>query len=431
MKYVSTGGKATPVSFREALMQGQAPDGGLYFPEKIPHFGESFFTKILNVDFRGIAFRVAKPYVGDDIPEPVLESLIREALDFEIPLKKIEKNIHVLELFHGPTMAFKDVGARFMAACMGWFNRNEDREVTILVATSGDTGSAVANGFLGVEGTRVIVLYPKGKVSEFQEKQFTTLGHNITALEIDGTFDDCQQLVKQAFRDEELVKKLNLSSANSINIGRLLPQSFYYYHGWAQLQDADARPMVCVPSGNFGNLTAGLMAHRSGLPVTGFVAATNINRVVPDYLETGVFTPRPSVQTLSNAMDVGNPSNLARIRFMYNLDLEKIRKEIRGFSADDVQTKNTIADVYRRTGYLLDPHSAIGYLGLKQNLPENTAGIFIATAHPAKFAGVIREATGREPEIPTRAVRFLKGKKDTIPLGKKWEEFREFLFAIR
>ena len=430
MKYISTQGKSAPVTFRQALMTGQAPDGGLYVPETIPQFDAAFFSGLRGVDFPETAFRVAKPYVGGDIPEPALESLIREAFNFEIPLKPLEENIHVLELFHGPTMAFKDVGARFMAACMGWFNRLEAREVTILVATSGDTGSAVANGFLGVEGTRVVVLYPKGKVSEFQEKQFTTLGRNITALEIDGTFDDCQRLVKQAFRDRKLPAKLNLSSANSINIGRLLPQSFYYYHGWSQLQDPGAKPLICVPSGNFGNLTAGLMAHRSGLPAAGFVAATNINRVVPDYLESGIFTPRPSVQTLSNAMDVGNPSNLDRILHMYGHDVNRIRRNIRGYSADDRQTLEAIDDVYQRTGYLLDPHSAIGYLGLKSHLPDGNPGIFIATAHPAKFAEVIRQATGTAPEIPARAKRFLEGEKQSIPLGKEWEEFKDFLAAM-
>jgi len=413
MKYISTNGKSRPVTFREALLQGQAPDGGLYFPDSLPQLPDTFFSDLAGKSLQDIAVAVAKPYINGDIPDEALEHIISKALSFVIPLKEIERDLYVLELFHGPTLAFKDIGARFMAGCMAWFNRNEGREVTILVATSGDTGSAVANGFLGVEGTRVIILYPKGKVSEVQEKQFTTLGHNITALEVNGTFDDCQKLVKTAFTDPELAHRLNLSSANSINMGRLLPQSFYYYYGWSQLGDRHVKPLICVPSGNFGNLTAGLMASRTGLPVDGFVAATNVNRVVPEYLETGIFTPRPSVQTFSNAMDVGNPSNLTRIMYMYNHNVKEIRKNIQGFSADDEQTMEAIADVYARTGYILDPHSAIGYLGLKHFLPEDRPGIFLSTAHPAKFGEVVKEVTGISgyrniPGNPATTTRMLK-----------------------
>jgi threonine synthase len=426
MRYINTNGNSKSVSFREALLQGQAPDKGLYIPSHLPQFNSRFFSALPRKSFHEIALEVARPYVEGDIPEPELKRIIEEALSFPVPLKQIEQNIFVLELFHGPTLAFKDVGARFMAGCMSWFNRGDKQNVTILVATSGDTGSAVAQGFLEIDGIRVVILYPKEKVSEIQEKQFTTLGRNITTLEVDGTFDDCQRLVKTAFADPELHNKLNLSSANSINIGRLLPQSFYYYYGWSQLDQPDARPMFCVPSGNFGNLTAGLMAHKTGLPVSGFVAATNANKVFPDYLKTGIFTPRPSLHTLSNAMDVGNPSNLARINHLYDQQIDKIRNEVKTFSADDTVTKVTMRNVYHKTGYLLDPHSAIGYLGIKE-ASYHGPGIFLATAHPAKFGDIVKDATGQSTVIPDALQTCLSKDKKSIPISGEWEEFRTFL----
>ena len=428
MKYVSTYGLSPAVSFREAVMQGQAPDGGLYVPEKIPSFPPSFFQELPDLSWAEIAFRVARPFAGDDLPDDILWQIITEALNFNIPLIRVRDHIYVLELFHGPTLAFKDVGARFMSRCMAYFSGEEEKKLTILVATSGDTGSAVASGFLGVEGVDVVILYPRGKVSEIQEKQFTTLGCNITALAVEGTFDDCQRLVKTAFADGELTGQLRLSSANSINIGRLLPQSFYYYYALAQLCEKGAQPVVSVPSGNFGNLTSGLMAAATGLPVARFVAATNANRVFPDYLEKGVFTPRPSVETLSNAMDVGNLSNLARIRHLFGDDVIEVRKRITSFSFTDEETRAAIHEVYATTGYVLDPHSAVAYLGLVRAIDNaETPGIFLATAHPAKFKDVVAEETGRLPEIPDRLAECMGREKKSIPIGKEYHELKAFL----
>jgi threonine synthase len=428
MKYISTHGSAPAVSFREAVMRGQAPDGGLYMPELIPRFPSVFFQELPNLSWAEIAFRVARPYIDEDLPDDVLWQILTEALNFNIPLIKVRDHLYSLELFHGPTLAFKDVGARFMSRCMAYFSRSEEKKLTILVATSGDTGSAVANGFLEVEGVEVVILYPRGKVSEIQESQFTTLGRNITALAVEGTFDDCQRLVKTAFADEELKEKMHLSSANSINIGRLLPQSFYYYYAQAQLCDASLRPVISVPSGNFGNLTSGLMAAATGLPVAFFVAATNANKVFPEYLASGTFTPQPSVETLSSAMDVGNPSNLARIRHLFDDDVKTIRKRIRSFSFTDEETRAAIHEVAATTGYVLDPHGAVGYLGLVKALDNaEVPGIFLATAHPAKFKDVVAEETGKLPEIPERLARCMGKEKMSIPVGKDYGEFREFL----
>ncbi len=428
MKYVSTNGLAPPVSFREAVMQGQAPDGGLYMPESVPHLPSSFFKDLPDLSWAEIAFRVARSYTEEDLSDDILWQIITEALNFNIPLKKVRDNLFVLELFHGPTLAFKDVGARFMAKCIAYFSGEEGKKLTILVATSGDTGSAVAHGFLGVKGIDVVILYPRGKVSEIQEKQFTTLGDNITALAVDGNFDDCQRLVKTAFADEELHRSMNLSSANSINIGRLLPQSFYYYYAQAQLCDPQARPVISVPSGNFGNLTSGLMAAFTGLPMEYFVAATNINKVFPEYLGTGVFSPRPTIPTLSNAMDVGNPSNLARIRYLFGDDVKEMRKKMKSFFFTDEDTRAAIHEVYATTGYVLDPHSAIGYLGLVKALDnDEKPGIFLATAHPAKFKDVVAEETGKLPEIPERLAACMGKETKSIPIGKGYEELKAFL----
>ncbi len=428
MKYISTNGSAPAVSFREAVMRGQAPDGGLYMPEAIPQLPPSFFTDLPDLSWAEIAFRVARSYTDDDLPDDVLWQIITDALNFNIPLIKVRDNVFVLELFHGPTLAFKDVGARFMSRCMAYFSGQTGEKLTILVATSGDTGSAVAHGFLGVEGVEVMILYPRGKVSEIQEQQFTTLGGNITALAVEGTFDDCQRLVKTAFADEELTRKMTLSSANSINIGRLLPQSFYYYYAQAQLCDSSLQPVISVPSGNFGNLTSGLMAAFTGLPVKYFVAATNVNKVFPEYLKKGIFNPRPSVTTLSNAMDVGNPSNLARIRYLFDDDVKEMRKKIRSFSFTDEDTRSAIHEVYTTAGYLLDPHSAIGYLGLVRSLDNHEQpGIFLATAHPAKFKDVVAEEAGRLPEIPERLAECMGKEKRSIPIGKEYPELKAFL----
>ncbi len=427
MKYISTNKSAPPVSFREAVILGQAPDRGLFVPEDIPVFPEIFFRELPDLSWAEIAFRVARPYTENDLPDDVLWNIITGALNFNIPLIHLHDQYHILELFHGPTLAFKDVGARFMARCMAYFTVKQGEKITILVATSGDTGSAVANGFLGVEGIQVVILYPSGKVSDLQEKQFTTLDDNITALEIDGTFDDCQRLVKTAFADDTLRRQLNLSSANSINIGRLLPQSFYYFYAWAQLGDPQAKPVFSVPCGNFGNLTSGLMAKKMGLPVTGFVAATNINKVVPEYLETGIFTPRPSIHTIANAMDVGNPSNLARIRFMYDDDIQKIRQDITGYFFEEKEIRETIGKVYKSTGYTLEPHSAIGYLGLLSRAKEDSPGICLATAHPAKFMEVVAEETGKLPEIPERLTICMEKEKQSIPMANDYGKLKEFL----
>ncbi len=428
MKYVSTNGLAPPVSFREAVMKGQAPDGGLYMPESVPQLPPSFFRDLPDLSWAEIAFQVARSYTEEDLPDDILWQIITEALNFNIPLKQVRDNLFVLELFHGPTLAFKDVGARFMSRCIAYFSGEEGEKLTILVATSGDTGSAVAHGFLGVKGIDVVILYPRGKVSEIQEKQFTTLGDNITALAVEGTFDDCQRLVKTAFADEELHRSMNLSSANSINIGRLLPQSFYYYYAQAQLCDPLARPVISVPSGNFGNLTSGLMAAFTGLPMEYFVAATNINKVFPEYLRTGVFTPRPTIPTISNAMDVGNPSNLARIRYLFGDDVKEMRKKMKSFSFTDEDTRAAIHEVYTTTGYVLDPHSAIGYLGLVKALDnDEKPGVFLATAHPAKFKDVVAEETGKLPEIPERLAACMGKEIKSIPIGKGYEELKAFL----
>ncbi len=431
MKYISTNGAAPPVTFREAVMQGQAPDGGLYVPETIPRFPETMFRELPDLSWAEIAFRVARPYVEGSLPDDVLWQVITEALNFNIPLRRLREGVYVLELFHGPTLAFKDVGARFMSRCMAYFSAEEDHTLTILVATSGDTGSAVASGFLGVEGVQVVILYPAGKVSEIQEQQFTTLGANITALAVKGTFDDCQRLVKTAFADTTLTREMHLSSANSINIGRLLPQSFYYYYAWAQLGETEQAPVVSVPSGNFGNLTSGLMAAATGLPVGRFVAAVNSNRVFPDYLSSGRFEPRASHPTLSNAMDVGNPSNLARIRHLFRENLREIRRHIHSYSFDDEMTCQAIREVYLTTGYILDPHSAVAYLGLVKELDNSEQpGIFLATAHPAKFKDVVAEVTGRLPEIPPRLAERMGKEKKSIPIRAHYPELKEFLMEM-
>ncbi len=430
MKYYSTNNKTLTASLKDAVLQGLAPDNGLYMPENIPVLSPDFYRGIHELDFDDIALAVSGAFIGSDIPENELKRIITQTLTFDAPLVNVENGISALELFHGPTMAFKDFGARFMSQLLRYFASQISREIVILVATSGDTGSAVANGFLGVEGIKVVVLYPSGKVSEIQEKQFTTLGRNITALEVDGTFDDCQRLVKTAFLDSELRDQYFLTSANSINIARLIPQTFYYFYGYARRQRRDKPVVFSVPSGNFGNLTAGLFAKRMGLPVARFVAATNRNDVVPEYLRDGVMTSRPSVQTISNAMDVGNPSNFARMMDLYQNDVEAVRRDIVGYAFSDPETQAAIAHVSRETGYVLDPHGAVGYLGMKKFLTDSALdanGIFLETAHPAKFREVVEEALGTPIVLPDTLARFAQGVKQSIPTRSEYSVFRQVL----
>jgi len=429
--YYSTSNRNLRVSLREAVVQGLAPDNGLFMPEHIPALPKSFVDSLSKLSFQEIGFEVANNIIGDDIPSTELKRIVDHTIQFDAPLVAIEENIFSLELFHGPTLAFKDFGARFLSGLLGYFAQQQSREITILVATSGDTGSAVANGFFNVPGTKVIVLYPSGKVSEIQEKQFTTLGGNITALEIDGTFDDCQRLVKEAFMDEGLKKKLFLTSANSINIARLLPQSFYYFRAYAQLIPVTKPVVFSVPSGNFGNLTAGLFAKRMGLPIHKFIAATNSNDIVPQYLETKVFSPKPSIATISNAMDVGNPSNFARMLDIYDGNHQILSQDITGCRFSDQQTKEVMFDVFKNKHYLLDPHGAIGYLGLREYFKGNTnqTGIFLETAHPAKFKDVVQDAIGDVIAIPEKLQGFLTKKKTSIAMKNSFRALKEFLLG--
>ena len=434
MEWYSTERRCPPVSLRQAVLEGLAPDRGLYMPERISRLPDSFFKDLPGMDFVSISKTVARAFFGDDVPVAELDRIVEETLSFDCPAVPVEDNIWSLELFHGPTLAFKDVGARFMARLLGYFTSRSGKEgtVDVLVATSGDTGSAVANGFLGVPGTRGHVLYPKGRVSPIQECQFTTLGRNISALEIDGSFDDCQALVKKAFLDVDLQATLRLTSANSINVARFLPQSFYYFYGYAQLASRGkaGRLVVCVPSGNFGNICSALVARRMGLPVARFIAANNRNDVFFQYLSDGVYRPRPSVRTLANAMDVGDPSNFARILDLYGHDWNGIRSEISGFVSDDGEIKAAIADCFSRTGYLLDPHGACGYRALKACLEPGETGLFCETAHPAKFKDTVEAATGRPVPVPSRLQAFLSGKKAAIPLPAEFAAFKDYLLSL-
>ncbi|MFN8322164.1 MAG: threonine synthase [Chitinophagales bacterium] len=428
MRYYSTNHHSEKVSFREATIKGQAPDKGLYFPESIPALSKEFLSSFKQKSKAQIAFEVIRPYVGDDIAEEDLFQICEYAVNFNFPLVKVSESISSLELFHGPTLAFKDVGARFMSRCLGYFSKTDSRKVTVLVATSGDTGSAVANGFLGVEGVDVVILYPSGKVSKIQELQLTTLGQNITALEVTGTFDDCQQMVKQAFADEELNKNLFLTSANSINVARWLPQQFYYFYALQQWQDNEP-PVVCVPSGNFGNICAGLLAAVSGLPVKHFVAACNSNDVFTKYLQSGNFNSQQAVATISNAMDVGNPSNFVRILELFKHDFSRIQNFISSYSISDTETAETIANVYKQYNYTLDPHGAVAFASLEKYLSQhsNTKGLLLETAHPIKFSDVVERATGNPIEFPDSMKYLLQQKKKSILLEPKFEELKNFL----
>ena len=431
MKYYSTNQQVKNISLQDAVIKGLAEDKGLFMPDVINVLPTTFFENIEKLSFQEIAYTVADAFFGEDVEADELKRIVYETLNFDVPLVRVNENIYSLELFHGPTLAFKDVGARFMSRLLGYFIKKESAEetVNVLVATSGDTGSAVANGFLGVEGIRVFVLYPKGLVSPIQECQFTTLGKNITAIEIDGTFDDCQRLVKTAFLDAELNVKMKLTSANSINVARFLPQAFYYFYAYAQLKKAGKAQnvVVCVPSGNFGNITAGLFGKRMGLPIKRFIAANNRNDIFYEYLQTGEYNPRPSVATLANAMDVGDPSNFARVLDLYNHSHEAIKNDIGGATYNDSQIAETLKDCYEKTGYLLDPHGTCGYRALQENLKNDEVGIFLETAHPAKFLETVETIIGKKVEIPLPLQAFMQGTKQSVALSKGFEDFKGFL----
>jgi threonine synthase len=432
MRYRSTVGKAPLTSLRGAVLRGLAPDGGLYMPVEIARRSPEELEEFRRLPFTEVCFRVARPFATRDVPEEVLWKIVAEAINFPVKLVSLSPGLHILELFHGPTLAFKDFGARFMARLMGYFVRGETRPLTVLVATSGDTGSAVAHGFLGVPGIRVVILYPSKRISEAQEKQFTTLGENITALEVAGTFDDCQRLVKEAFSDVELNKRAFLTSANSINIGRLLPQMFYHVAAYRQLPVASVPLVVSVPSGNFGNLTAGIFAKRIGLPVAMFVASTNANDVVPQYLLSGQFQPRPAMQTLSNAMDVGNPNNFPRLLDLCRGRIEYVRREIWGHAATDEQTLEAMKSIHARFGYIADPHTAVGVLGwdaYKRGRSEPAQGLVLATAHAAKFSEVVKRAIGAAPPLPGRLAACLERETLSLPISSVYNDFKEFLLA--
>ena len=430
MKYYSTNGKSDQVTLRDAVVKGLASDKGLFMPEVIKHLPESFFEEIQNLSFQEIAYMVADAFFGEDVPSDTLKQIVCDTLNFDCPVVKVKDNIYSLELFHGPTLAFKDVGARFMARLLGYFIQHEgNQKVNVLVATSGDTGSAVANGFLGVDGIHVYVLYPKGKVSAIQECQFTTLGQNITALEVDGVFDDCQALVKNAFMDADLNKHMKLTSANSINVARFLPQAFYYFYAYAQMKKLGKADqlVVCVPSGNFGNITAGLFGKVMGLPIKRFIAANNANDIFYNYLQTGEYHPQSSVQTIANAMDVGDPSNFARIFDLYKGCHSAISSEISGATYTDEQIAETVKACYRETGYLLDPHGACGYRALQESLTANECGVFLETAHPAKFKSTVESIIEDEVEIPAKLAAFMKGSKKSIEISKNFADFKAYL----
>jgi len=431
MHYYSTSNKELKIGLKEAVIRGLAPDRGLFMPSPIPILNRATLEGLRNMELPGIAVQLSRILFGKDIPEPELKKIAEEAVNFDTPLVKVEEGLYSLELFHGPTLAFKDVGARFLARLLGYFTKDMDQDIHVLVATSGDTGSAVANGFLGVGGIRVHVLYPSGGVTSLQEKQFTTLGENITALEVEGSFDDCQRLVKEAFMDEELSGKITLTSANSINLARFLPQSFYYFRGWAQLEPG-TRAFFSVPSGNYGNMTAGLVAREMGMPVHTFLSVNNLNDVVASYLLTGRYNPRPSVPTIANAMDVGDPSNFDRILDIFDHHYEWITEHLEGYSYNDKEIREVIGRVYRESGYLCDPHGATGYeaaRSYRKEHPELT-GIFLETAHPAKFRETVEEVIGEKVVLPERLAAFEGREKQSVIIPPDYQAFREYLSGI-
>lgn len=429
MKYYSTNKQTPLTSFKEATILGQAPDRGLFFPERIAQVDKGLIEKISDFSDEEIAYRVIAPYVGSEIPEERLRQIVSETANFPIPLVQVNESIFSLELFHGPTLAFKDIGARFMSRCLGYFVKDDSRKVTVLVATSGDTGGAVANGFYNVDGVEVVILYPSGKVSPVQEKQLTTLGNNIHALEVTGTFDDCQQMVKQAFADKELTQKKFLTSANSINVARWLPQQFYYFFAYKQWLEIDSPLVISVPSGNFGNICAGILAMQSGLPVDHFIAACNVNDIVSDYLETQQLKPRQAVATLSNAMDVGNPSNFVRILEIFQHQFPALKSKLSSFSITDAETESVIDEVFKKYQYTLDPHGAVGYLALQRYLDEhsNAKGIFLETAHPVKFPEAVERATGQKIKLPEHISEIMDREKISTVISPEYEALRNFL----
>ena len=429
MKYYSLNNNSPKVSFEEATIKGQAPDKGLYFPEYIPTLPKEFLSDINKYSKEEIAFKVIQPFVGNTIPENELKKIISETINFDFPLIKVNENIFSLELFHGPTLAFKDVGARFMSRCLGYFVRNNNRKITVLVATSGDTGGAVANGFFDVDGVDVVILYPSKKVSSVQELQLTTLGKNISALEVNGTFDDCQQLVKHAFTDTALNKQLFLTSANSINVARWLPQQFYYFFAYQQWADKNNPPIISVPSGNFGNICAGLLAHKSGLPVKHFIAACNANNIVSEFLETGNYESKQAVATLSNAMDVGDPSNFVRVLELFDKQFHSLKNVLSSYSISDNETKNTINEVNQTENYLLDPHGAVGYLSLKKYLKNysHEKGIFLETAHPVKFYDVVEPIINKKIPLPASVKNLLNKEKKSIKMDVDYDTLKNYL----
>lgn len=430
MKFYSTNGRAPIATLEKAVVKGLAEDKGLYMPERIKSLPREFFDNIENLSFQEIAYTVADAFFGEDVPSEDLKHIVYDTLAFDTPCVKVTDTIYSLELFHGPTLAFKDVGARFMARLLQYFLRKEGvGQVNVLVATSGDTGSAVANGFLGVDGIRVYVLYPKGKVSPIQECQFTTLGQNITAVEVDGVFDDCQALVKNAFMDADLNAHMQLTSANSINVARFLPQAFYYFYAYAQMKKKGLADqlVVCVPSGNFGNICSALFGKKMGLPIKRFIAANNANDIFFKYLQTGKYEPKPSVQTIANAMDVGDPSNFARVYDLYGKSYEAICADISGATYTDEQIAETIKEVKAETGYVCDPHGACGYRALKEGLQAGEVGVFLETAHPAKFKDTVDRILGADIEIPAKLQAFMKGTKQSVPMTKDFVDFKQFL----
>ena len=431
MHYYSLSNPNETTNFAQAVVNGIAPDRGLYFPSEIPRLPASFFDKIEEMDVHEMALTAIQAFVGDEIPKEELERIVKTTLDFEFPVVAVEDQIGSLELFHGPTLAFKDVGARFMAQCLGYFNKqNSTQKVTVLVATSGDTGGAVANGFLGVEGIEVVILYPKGKVSKVQEQQLTTLGQNITALEVDGVFDDCQDMVKTAFLDSEITNQRTLTSANSINVARWLPQMLYYFLAYRQLKHKNKPLVVAVPSGNFGNICAGMIAQQMGLPIDHFVAATNVNDAVPAYLESGNYQAVKTTPTISNAMDVGDPSNFVRIQKIYGNDFENLSQHLSGYRFTDEETRTAMQHIHTSSGYVADPHGAVGYLGLKKYLENHPDkyGIFLETAHPVKFLTTVEETLGTKVELPRRIEDLLEKEKQSTPISN-YEDLKQFLLA--
>lgn len=432
MNYYSLNKQSPVVNFKEATIRGQAPDKGLYFPQTLPSVDRDLIANIEKVPDAEIAFRVIKPFVGNEIPDNTLFDIVKETVNFPIPLKPVTKNISSLELFHGPTLAFKDVGARFMSRCLGYFLQNEKRHVTVLVATSGDTGGAVANGFYDVKGVNVVILYPKGRVSPVQEKQLTTLGKNITALEVNGSFDDCQHMVKQAFNDAVINQKIFLTSANSINVARWLPQQFYYFFAYKQWQQKQKAPVVCVPSGNFGNICAGILAKVTGLPLGHFIAACNVNDIVSDYLQTQELKPKDAVATLSNAMDVGNPSNFVRIIELFQNEFPPLKNNLSSDTITDEETIETIKSVFNQHHYTLDPHGAVAYLALERYLQShsNEEGFILETAHPVKFPDAVEQATQTSVPVPQSLHKLMTSEKKSVEIEPVYNDFKDYLMQL-